>query len=300
MRREVTFPSKGMSCKGWLYVPESLPAGRRAPAIVMAHGFSAVKEMFLPSFAEYFVAAGMVVLAFDYRYLGESEGEPRGQVLPWEQQEDYRNAITWLAQQPEVDAGRIGIWGTSYSGGHVLHVGAFDTRVRAVVAQVPAICTWRQLLTMVGREGLKALLELVGTDRLTRFTTGAVNYVKVISTTGEFAALSTPDAVEWFQKASAMLAPTWRNEVTMESIERLLEYDPAGAIDLIAPTPLLMIAADQDQLIPLDSVRAAFARAGDPKELLVLPCRHFDVYDTEPFFSRAASAATDWFRTHLT
>jgi uncharacterized protein len=299
MRRDVSFRSKGLLCRGWLYVPDGLAAGKTAPAVVMAHGFSGVKEMFLPRFAERFAAAGMVVLVFDYRYLGESEGEPRGQILPLEQQEDYRNAITWVAQQPEVDAARIGIWGTSYSGGHVLHVAAFDTRVRAVVAQVPAISTWRQVLSMVGREGLRGLLEFVGTDRLMRFDNGTVNYIKVVSTEGEFAALATPDAVEWFQRAASTMAPTWRNEVTMESIERLLEYDPAGAIELIAPTPLLMITADQDLLIPLDVVRSAFARAAEPKELLVLPCRHFDVYDTEPFFSQDVSVATEWFRKHL-
>ena len=299
MRRDVSFRSKGLCCRGWLYVPESLAAGQTAPTVVMAHGFSGVKEMFLAPFAEHFAAAGMVVLVFDYRYLGESEGEPRGQILPLEQQEDYRNAITWVAQQPEVDAERIGLWGTSYSGGHVLHIGAFDPRVKAVVAQAPAICTWRQVLSMVGREGLRGLLDFVGADRLMRFETGAVNYVKVIPTQEEFAALATPDAIEWFQKAASTLAPTWRNEVTMESIERLLEYDPAGAIELIAPTPVLIIAAEQDLLIPIDSVRAAFARAGEPKELLVLPCRHFDVYATEPFFSRAVTAATEWFRKHL-
>jgi uncharacterized protein len=299
MRRDVSFGSKGLLCRGWLYVPESLAAGQTGPAVVMAPGVSGVKEMFLAPFAEQFAAAGIVVLVFDYRYLGESEGEPRGQILPLEQQEDYRNAITWLAQQPEVDAARIGLWGTSYSGGHVLHVGAFDPRVKAIVAQVPAICTWRQVLSMVGREAMRGLLDFVVADRWLRFESGAVNYVKVIPTQGEFAALATPDATEWFQRAAGTLAPTWRNEVTMESIERLLEYDPAGAIELIAPTPLLIIAAEQDLLIPIDSVRAAFARAGEPKDLLVLPCRHFDVYATEPLFSQAVRAAAAWFRNNL-
>jgi hypothetical protein len=103
----------------------------------MAHGFSAVKEMFLPAFAERFTAAGFVTLVFDFRFLGESAGEPRGQVFPHEQHEDFRNAITWLAQQPEVDPDRIGIWGTSYSGGHVLHLSAFDPRIKAAVPRFP-------------------------------------------------------------------------------------------------------------------------------------------------------------------
>src|SRR3712207_4707498 len=135
MRRDVTFPSKGLNCAGWLYVPDDLEEGGRRPTVVMAHGFSAVKEMYLTHFAEQFMGAGFVVLLFDYRYLGDSEGEPRGQLFPWEQIEDYRNAITFARQQSEVNDDRIGIWGTSYSGAHVLVVGALDRRVKCVVSQ---------------------------------------------------------------------------------------------------------------------------------------------------------------------
>ena len=121
MRREIEFPSRGSQCRGWLYVPDASVVNQPAPAIVMAHGFSAVKEMFqLSSYAERFEEAGFVTLVFDFRYLGASDGNPRGQIIPHEQQEDYRNAITWLSLQPEVDADRIGVWGTSLSGGHVL------------------------------------------------------------------------------------------------------------------------------------------------------------------------------------
>jgi poly(3-hydroxybutyrate) depolymerase len=52
MRKNITFLSKGMHCRGWLYVPDDLAAGQKAPTIVMAHGFSCVKEMILPAYAE--------------------------------------------------------------------------------------------------------------------------------------------------------------------------------------------------------------------------------------------------------
>ena len=128
MRREIEFPSKGAKCRGWLYVPDNSVAIQPVPAIVMAHGFSAVKEMFrLSTYAEHFERAGFITLVFDFRFLGASDGEPRGCINSNEQQEDYRNAITWLSRQPEVDEGRIGAWGTSYSGGHVLHLAACRT-----------------------------------------------------------------------------------------------------------------------------------------------------------------------------
>ena len=162
MRRNVEFPSKGLQCRGWLYVPEDLPDDGAAPAIVMGHGFSAVKEMFrLSSYAEKFEAAGFVTLVFDFRFLGASDGKPRGRILSYEQCEDIRNAITWLSRQPEVDGDRIGAWGTSYSGGHVLHLAAFDRRIRTVVAQVPTIDPVAQVVRRSGRDGFERVMEML-------------------------------------------------------------------------------------------------------------------------------------------
>src|SRR5208337_2103871 len=111
----------------------------KAPTIVMAHGFSAVKEMYLDKFAEAFAAAGLASLVFDNRNFGASDGEPRQEIDPWQQVRDYRDAITFAETLSQTDKARIGIWGSSYSGGHVLVVGAIDRRVRCVVSQVPLI-----------------------------------------------------------------------------------------------------------------------------------------------------------------
>jgi len=141
-RRDVTFPSQGLDCVAWYYVPAGLRSGEKRPVIVMAHGFSAVKEMYLDNFASKFAAAGFVVVVFDYRFFGGSAGEPRGSLSWPEQVMDYRNAITWAALQPEVDPRRIGVWGTSYSGGHVMYLAAYDRRIKTVVAQVPVTDVW--------------------------------------------------------------------------------------------------------------------------------------------------------------
>jgi dienelactone hydrolase len=133
LRRDISFNSDGSRCSGWLYVPDDLKAGSKAPTIVMANWFSGVKEQILPGIAAKFADAGFVTLVFDYRYFGDNEGEPRNQNFPLEMAEDYRNAITWVSDQPEVDSERIGIWGTSFSGGLVPYVGTYDKRVKAVV-----------------------------------------------------------------------------------------------------------------------------------------------------------------------
>lgn len=209
----------------------------------MAHGFSAVKEMYLSNFAERFSAAGFITLVFDYRYFGDSEGEPRSQSFPHEHIEDYRNAITWISDLPEVDSNRIGIWGTSYSGGHVLHIAAFDKRVKAVVSQVPAVNVWNMSLRLDRPDKFFQNLGFLMQDRVARYKTGAVNYIKVVAPDGEPSAIPVPEAYDWFMNVGSPIAPNWQNQVTVESLEKSLEYDPAGPIHLISPTPLLMIVA---------------------------------------------------------
>jgi hypothetical protein len=93
MRTEIAFNAEGVELGGWLYLPER--ADGPAPVVVMAHGFSAVKEMYLDAFAEVFAAAGLAALVFDHRNFGTSGGEPRQEVDPWQQIRDYRHAITY-------------------------------------------------------------------------------------------------------------------------------------------------------------------------------------------------------------
>jgi uncharacterized protein len=137
MREDVEFQAEDVTLRGWLYSPDG--ADGPAPTVVMAHGFSAVKEMHLDRFAEVFAGAGLAVLVFDNRNLGASDGEPRQEIDPWAQIRDYRHAITYATTREEVDDARIGVWGSSYSGGHVLVVGAIDRRVKCVVSQVPLV-----------------------------------------------------------------------------------------------------------------------------------------------------------------
>jgi fermentation-respiration switch protein FrsA (DUF1100 family) len=298
MRKNIEFFSEGLKCKGWFYLPADREEGQKVPAIVMAHGFSAVKEMYLSDYAERFVSSGLAVLVFDYRYLGEGEGEPRGQVLPHIQLNDYRNAISWVSRQAEVDPGRIGVWGTSYSGGHVLHLGAFDRRIKAVVSQVPNICGWRSILKNGGIEGLRFLQEMVAADRTSAYPE-EVHYFPVVAPEGQPAVLGTPDAYEFFQSTGEDARANWINKVTLESVEKMIESDPAGAIEIISPTALMIVAAEQDVLIPIEVVREAFKRAGEPKKLVEIPCGHFDVYDKQPFHEQAVGEAEQWFIEHL-
>lgn len=202
MREDISFKSHGVTCKGWFYRPRKPPA----PTIVMSHGFSAVKEQSLDRFATAFQAAGFAVLAFDYRFLGASRGTPRQRIIPSEQHDDLRAALSWICARDDVDKRRIGIWGTSYSGGHSLVMAALDSRIKAVVAQVAAVDLKASILELAGRDGLNDLLGLFAADHAARNAGESGDVLPVVGPPGGVGILTTPCAFEWFT-VSAKSAP---------------------------------------------------------------------------------------------
>ena len=297
MRRDVEFNAEGTLLRGWHYLPDGVTGP--APTIVMAHGFSAVKEMYLDAYAEVFAAAGLGALVFDNRNFGASEGEPRQEIDPWAQVRDYRHAITYARTLPEVDRDRIGVWGSSYSGGHVLVVGAIDRRVRCIVSQVPLISGYRNILRLVRADFLAPTRALLDEDREARFAGKPPAMIPVVAPDPlAQSALPTADSWQWFSATAQRRAPAWRNEVTLRTVEMLMEYEPGTYIERISPTPLLLIVAAGDHLAVADEAFAAYNRALEPKKLVVLPGGHFDAYVDEGF-TQASGAARDWFVHHL-
>jgi len=290
-RRDVTFDSEGLKCFGWYYVPKNLNQNEKRPAIVMAHGLSAVKEMSLDPFASRFAEAGFIVLVFDYRYLGASEGTPRGQMFYYDQIEDYRNAVTWVSSQREVDSARIGIWGTSLSGGHVLTLSALDKRVKAVVAQVPFTGVEDMQSSIISFSSSSAK------NRKDEYLKSTANYMRVVDSTGS-ALLPQKESYEWFTKTAKLKAPNWKNEITIESLEKVIEYNPRFYIPMIAPTPLLMIISNNDIVTPTKNQQAAFELAKEPKKLIIVQGGHFDAYQGTSF-ERFCQPAVDWFKQYL-
>ena len=296
MRQEIAFAAEGVTLRGWFYLPDH--ASEPVPTVVMAHGFSAVKEMYLDAFAEVFARAGLGVLVFDQRNFGASDGEPRQEIDPWQQIRDYRHAITFAGTLPTVDAARIGIWGTSYSGGHVLVVGAIDRRVRCVVSQVPLISGHRNARRLIRADFIAPLQARFDDDRRRRFAGEPPARIPVVAEHPlDPCVLPTADAWRWFSETSQRRAPAWRNEVTLRSVEMFLEYEPGAYLGWLSPTPLLLIVARDDHLTVADEALAAYQQALEPKRLVLLPGGHFDAYVVE--FDVSSTAARDWFVAHL-
>jgi fermentation-respiration switch protein FrsA (DUF1100 family) len=297
MRCDVEFDAEGVTLRGWLYTPDH--AEGALPAVVMAHGFSAVKEMYLDRYAEVFSAAGLAALVFDNRSFGASEGNPRYEIDPWQQVRDYRHAITWLSRQPGINRERIGVWGSSYSGGHSLVLGAIDRRIKCVASQVPLVSGSRNLARLVRADMMPALRMQFEADREARYAGEAPAMIPVVtSEVNGVAALPTADSWQWFTETAKARAPSWHNQVTLRTVEMLGEYEPGSYIDRISPTPLMMLIADRDHLAVADEAFAAYNRALEPKRLVILKGGHFDAYVKA--FEQASGAARDWFVEHLT
>jgi fermentation-respiration switch protein FrsA (DUF1100 family) len=295
-RRDIEFDAEGVTLRGWFYSAEG--ASGRAPTVVMAHGFSAVKEMYLDSFAEVFAAAGLNALVFDNRNFGASDGEPRQEIDPWAQVRDYRHAITYAGTRPDVDPSRIGVWGSSYSGGHVLVVAAIDRRVKAVVSQVPLVSGSANIRDLVRADFRAGFREMFDADRAARYAGDPPAMVPVVAEDPLApSALPTPDSWTFFTETGKTRAPSWRNEVTLRTVEMLGEYEPGSYLARISPTPLLMLVAETDHLTPADLAIDAYEQARQPKRLVILPGGHFDAYVAG--FEQASEPARDWFRQHL-
>ncbi len=296
MRKDIAFKTTdGTTLRGWHFLPEG--SGRHA-TIVMAHGFSAVKEMYLDTYAQAFAAAGFACIVYDHRNFGASDGQPRQEIDPWLQIRDYSDAISFASTLEQTDAGRIAVWGSSYSGGHVLVVGAIDRRVKCVVSQVPMISGSQGFRRLVRADFIDALGAQLHADRAHRAAGGAPTLVPVVASDPTApSALPTADSYTWFTETAKARAPSWRNEVTARSLEYGFGYEPGAYIGLVSPTPLLLIVAVKDHLAVSDLAIAAYERAYEPKKLVLLRGGHFDAYTKE--FAQSVEPAVDWFRVHL-
>ncbi len=290
-REDIAFYSEGSRLSGHLYLADDGGDGKPKPAIVLAHGFTGVKELILPDYAKRFVEQGWIALTFDYRGFGTSEGR-RGRLLAPDQVEDIRNAVTYARTRTEVDADRIGLWGTSYGCGLVVQAAALDDRVRAVVAQI-GIADGRASLTKnLGDEQVAALQAAVEQDRRQRVQTGRGTYVD------PFAVIPDPEMKGVFEQHFAEL-PHLKTQITLQFIEAHMEFSPISVVDRISPRALLIIAAEHDLICPADELKRMYDQAGDPKRFALLDgLTHFQCYEGQGL-ERTSGEAIEWYKAHL-
>jgi pimeloyl-ACP methyl ester carboxylesterase len=294
-RLDSDFTSEGTRCGAWLFMPHAAAKATPPPVVVMAHGFSGQREMRLPAFAEHFASRGLAVLVFDYRGFGASEGSPRNWIDPRRQLADWRAAIEHACSLPEVDGSQLGLWGTSFSGGHVLATAAALDGVSAVVSQVPFVGdrsrSPRPPLGQVAHILTAGLIDLL------RSAVGASPYtVRVAGTPDEFALLNAPDVMDAFTE---LVPPdsSWRNETPARVIFQMGRYHPLEDAERIT-CPVLLVAAENDSLIAIASIDAAAQKIPDCEYVRLRDTGHFDPYTGE-VFDRVVDLEADFLCRHL-
>ncbi len=290
--QKVSFYSEGVKLAGDLFLPDDLPAGEKRAGILLCHGYTGVRNLYLPDTARALTEAGYVVLTFDYKGWGDSEGSP-SRLAPYGRVLDSQAALTFLGAQPMVDAARLGIYGTSYGGATVVWTAAVDPRVKCVVSVVGVGHGRRWMRSVRHPDEFADLLVLAEEDRLRRVMTGQSKFV-------ERTDILLPDRQSAALAAAARAGnPGAVSQIPLEFIDDTLGFHPEWVVDKIAPRPVLFITTDDDRLVPPDESEALYAKAGEPKKLVVLPgWGHYEVYTGEAF-RQVITPTIDWYREHL-
>jgi hypothetical protein len=301
MRQDVEFDSGGTTVRAHLYTPDE--GSGPFPVVVMAGGWCYVKELVQPDYATQFVAAGFAALIFDYRNLGDSDGEPRQHLDPWMQIEDYYNAISYVETREDIDAKRIAIWGISYSGGHVLIVGATDPRVRCIVSNIPVVDGLKTMQLVHGSVAFRALSQLIIDDRRKRFATGEYGYLPMSSTDPgrELTTWPFPEVTEAFTMLKEREAPNHDHRNTVASVEQLLSYSVLPYVTRIINVPTLMTVAERDDITTWDEEVRMFNLIPTAKKRLFIfdDTSHMTLYSSKTRLEVAAEQGCNWLVEHL-
>jgi uncharacterized protein len=289
--REVTYYSDGVACYAKMFFPKGFTAKSRTPGVVLGQGWAGT-HFSIEKYGARFAERGLVAMVIDYRGWGLSEGFvslaeavnrnddlrfirtradvviKRTRLLPLKMVEDYRNAISYLQGEPGVDRDRIGVWGSSFAGGHSLVAAALDSRVKAVSVQVPAVA---------GKNAPEGPLKLEGAmleDAISRARNG--------------------------QGGEYETGYSTRRMVDVETQQMVAEYRPFRYLKWVGSRPVKFIVAEKEELINnTENARASYELLPGPKDYLEVPgITHFEMYIGEAF-EISSNGAADWFRKHL-
>ncbi|ALM84252.1 alpha/beta hydrolase [Bordetella sp. N] len=302
--QKVEFNNGGVRMAGNLYLPANFDSSKRYPAIVVAHPWGGVKEQTAGLYAQELARKGFVTLAFDASHYGESGGEPRDLEDPSDRVQDIRSAVGYLASLPQVDASRIGAMGVCAGGGYTLNEAQTDLRVKAVagvvaydigeatrsgIEGVPVTAEDRQKLLLGVAEQLNK--EAAGAPVLARPLLPSRDQVN--ASTDNF----TREAVDYYLTPRGG-HPNARNRYVVTSPGLHMGYYPLEHMELLAPRPVLLITGGRAETRKFSET--AYAKAKQPKELLVIPgASHFDLYDKPEYVTPAVDKLAEFFGKYL-
>ncbi len=298
----VRFRSGNETLVGVLTRPDGVSAP--VPLVVMAGGWCYTKEIVMPHYAKYFHEIGCATLRFDYRNFGESTGMVRQHIAAWEQIEDYRNALSFAETLPDIDLKKTGIWGISYSGGHVLVVSALDKRAAFAIATVPVIDGHQTVRRNHGEARFVTLQKLIADDRKRRFETGEHSELMPMSpkaSDSELSAWPFPSVYSGFMGIKEREAPLHEHVNTIESVENLIAYRAIPYAREIYETPVMIALAHGDNMTSHDLEIDAFNAIPNPDKTLasVRGVTHMSIYTNIDDLGKVGKAQANWLKAKL-
>lgn len=294
-RKDVSLEVGNTALSAWLYLPKNLSTP--VACIIMSHGFGGTKDMILESYALRFVEAGMAVLTFDYRYFGESEGEPRQLFMISYQLEDYKAAVEYARNLKEIDSDKIALWGTSASGGYGVVIAAQDKKIACIVGQCPALDSQEDGKLTLKREGIGFFLRLfmhaqrdMGRSRFGL----SPHKIPVVGRPGTLAMITAPGAFDGYAK---VVSASFVNEVCARLLLRTHGHNPVGYAKDVQ-CPVLLQICEKDNLVSKNSYLKTAKILGNYAEVKEYPIGHFDIYTGENF-EKAVNDQIAFFKKHF-
>jgi pimeloyl-ACP methyl ester carboxylesterase len=287
----VDFHSGGVRCAGWL----TLSAGPGPhPAVVLVHGFGATHDMMLPQYEQHFAAAGIATLAFDYRNTGQSDGQPRQHISLRRQRADVEAALDFVTTQPTIDAGRVGLWGTSLGGMNVLRVAATRHGVSVAVVQCPMVHGPAAVRTLGAVQALR-LAPSIAEDALRGLLRRGRRYVAIVGPPGSTAVVTVEGAAEGWD-STVPQGGHFENRVAAADAVGLVSNSALRHAARIT-APLLVCVCDRENLIDPKYVELV-ARRAPRGEAHHYDSDHFQIYHP-PLVEQALADQTAFLMEHL-
>jgi alpha-beta hydrolase superfamily lysophospholipase len=275
MIKKIEFYSEGSLIIGNIYLPNKIEENKKLPGLVLCHGFAGIKELLLPCFAERFSENGFIVLTFDYRGFGESEGE-KGRISPTNQIVDIRNAITFLRSLPETDKDKIGLWGTSYGGANAIATAARDKRIKCLVVQLTFGDGERVVTAGMGDDDKKKLVDTLAKVWSKTVTSNRGLMVPLMKV------LSDEQSQRFYEKYVGSF-PALDIRIPLLTTRETIEHKPEKLLPEI-DVPILIVGAENDKVNPVSESLSLFEKANEPKELYIVKnAEHYQVYEGEKF-----------------
>lgn len=286
VREDIDFYSEGTRCSGWLYLPQT---GVPGPIIVMAHGLGALRDMRLNVYAERFASAGYACFLFDYRNFGASDGEHRQLISVIDQLADWQHAIEFIKRESRINPDQLFLFGTSFSGGHVIELSAIRRDIKATIAQCPYTDTWATTRA-VPLGTLVKMFPMVVADYVSMLTGYHPQHLKLVAPKGELALMvmeADNQSIEQFIGEANFI-----NQVPARTLVEFLKYSP-GKYARMIQQPIYFAICEKDTIAPAEAT-LKWARQANQATIKVYNCEHFEIY-LEPMFDKVIADYIDFY-----